>query len=314
MIENVNASREASASMDFTNFNKYIGVASVNILAINPNNEKLRKLGWSVPEGADEPKYIFEGTDNNGKAVKSARVRLLAQIQDLEDKPIVSLDFWCRSNVMVNKTGDKAKIIDAYGRTAWATKPEIEQKKIPLYSNGQAANISTPYKLCHQGEEELVRFLYKYLNITPLQLFNRQKNAWENTKNPGRLTIDNWQKLCDGDVTEIASYLAMMPNNKVKVVLGVNARDDNKSYQTFLTDGYIGNGASININTGEYDSARKLIDKFREQRNNADSYSFAATPIKVYEQTATDVQEKPALFDDNGNYAIATPFDDDLPM
>lgn len=311
MIENVNASKNPSSG-EYVDIRKYIGVASVNVLAINPNNEKLRKYGWSIPEGADEPVYVTTRTDENGKPVKSARVRFLVQIQDLEDKPVVSLDFWCRPEIMVNREGNKCKIIDAYGRTAWGTKDEITNHQIPEYKDGAKANISTPYKCCHPGEEELVGFLFKYLNITPLQIFDRNKQSWVPSKNPGRLTIDSWNSICNGNVTELAQYLSLQPENRVKVVLGLRNTEDNKTYQTFLNTGYIGNGAIPDRNTGEYTSARRLIDKFFEGRDNT-LYSFSAEPVKEWKETASEVKDNSdsmfgsSSFSNNDN-------DDDLPF
>lgn len=310
MIENANASKNPMTG-DYLDIKKYIGVASVNIVAVNPNNETLRKFGWNLPEDADEPNYISTRQDANGKTITSARVRLLAQVQDFDEKPIVSLDFWVRPEKLVNKEGTKCKIIDQYGRTAWATKEEVQKKEIPTYSNGNKANISTPYKMCHSGEEELVSFLLKYLNVTPFQMFDRVQNSWVPTKNPGKLTIDDWNGLCNANVKEIAEYLACQPENRVKVVLGVRSSDDNKTYQTFLTSKFIGNGVRFDLTTGEYAVARKAIDSYMAYYGN--NTVFSASPVKEWKETATQVTEsKPTtMFDDEGNFVAD---DDDLPF
>lgn len=283
MIENFNASKNSS-SENYVDVKKYIGVASVNVLAVNPNNNTLRMYGWQIPDDADEPTYVT--VNNEGK--KSARVRFLVQIQDLDDKPVVGLDFWIRPDVQFNKDQTKCQIIDAYGRTAYGTKSEIQGHKVPQYSNGPA-NISSDYKPAHVGEESLVLFLMKYLNVTPLQMFSRVSNKWEATKNPGRLTIDNWGKLCNGDVTEIREYLKLQPENRVKVVLGIRSTDDNKNYQTFLSSAFIGNGSRVDITSGEYTAARKAIDKWNEYHSGS---SFSAAPVKEWSQSATEVTDQ----------------------
>jgi UPF0288 family protein (methanogenesis marker protein 3) len=91
-------------------------------------------------------------------------------------------------------------------------------------------------------------------------------------------------------VTELAQYLSLQPENRVKVVLGLRNTDDNKTYQTFLNTGYIGNGAIPDRNTGEYTSARRLIDKFLEGRDNT-LYSFSAEPVKEWKETASEVKD-----------------------
>ena len=308
MIENFNDSKNPSAN-GFVDMPRYVGVASVNVLAVNPNNEKLRKYGWNIPMDAAEPNYIIEPKDG-GKP--SVRVRLLVQITDLEEKPVISLDYFCSPDVLVNKEGTKCQIIDAYGRTAWGTKEEITAKRIPEYASGPA-KIATPYKPCHKGEAELVQFLLKYLNVTPLQIFDRTKNEWVNTKNPGRVTIDNWNAICSGNISEIAEDIALRPDNKVKVVLGIRTTDDNKTYQTFLNTGYISNGSLPDRNTGEYAVAKKYIDKFMEYRD-ANTYSFSAAPVVEWKTTATEVEDKSGeLFSGSDSTEV---FDDpdDLPF
>ena len=283
MVTGNNVSKTASTE-EYVDIKKYIGVASVSILAINPNNEKLRKFGWSVPEGADEPKYVT--TTSDGK--KSARVRFLVQIQDLDEKPVVALDFWIRPDIMFNKDATKARVIDSFVRTAWGTKDEIKAHRIPQYSNGPA-NINSDYKPCHVGEEELASFIYKFLNVTPFQTWSRTMDKYVPTKNPGHLTIDRWSDLCNGNITELAEFVSLQPDNKVKVILGVRTTDDNKTYQTFLPTCFIGNGAPVDRNTGEYISARKAIDRYEAGRDNP--YSFSALPVREWGVSATVVKD-----------------------
>jgi len=287
MISNTSKSKNAPSGADFSDIRKFIGVASINVLAVNPNNSKLRSYGWTIPEDADEPKY--QTVDSEGR--KSARLRLLAQINDLDEKPVVALDFWVRPDVMFNKDQTKCKVIDPYGRTAYGTKSEVQAHQIPQYANGPA-NISPNYKPCHNGEEEIVNFLIKYLNVTPLQIFDRVKQTWIPTKDPGTVTIDNWKRLCDGDTSEINAALALQPDNRVKVVLGIRTTDDNKSYQTFLSTAFIGNGAVPNRDTGEYASARKAIDRWAEGHPNT-TIDFSALPVHEWNVTATEVKENP---------------------
>ena len=148
----------------------------------------------------------------------------------------------------------------------------------------------------------------KYLNVTPLNIFDRLKKDWVPTKNPGHVTIDNWKKLCEGDVSEIASALALQPDNRVKVVLGIRTTDDNKSYQTFLSTCFIGNGAVPDRNTGEYVAARKAIDKWIESHTNT-SIDFTATPVKEWTVSATEVKEEETSTPED-----MPSFEDDLPF
>jgi len=292
MIENFNASKNPSG--ENIDIKKYIGVASVNILAVNPNNAMLRMYGWQIPDDADEPKYVT--TTSDGKP--SARVRFLAQILDLEEKPVIPIDFWIRPEVYFNNDATKCQIIDAYGRTAWATKSDVQSHVIPQTSMGPA-NISLEYKPSHRGQAEVVAFLMKYLNVTPLQMFNKDRKEWVLTQYPGRLTIDNWSSLCNGNASEISSYISLQPENRVKVILGIRTTDDNKTYQSVLigdsrSGAFIGNGNRVDVATGEYAAARKAIDKARkwyDENGKEYPYIYSAMPVEEWKQTATEVQD-----------------------
>ena len=286
MVDNTNQSKTVSNGE--SSIAKYIGVASVNILAINPNNEKLRKYGWQIADGSAEPVYSTT-IERNGKKIETSRVRFLVQIMDLDDRPVIPLDFWVHNEYEINKEGTKCKIIDSYVRTAWATKDDVRAKRVPQYSNGPAS-ISPQYTLCHVGEETILSFLFKYLNITPFRVFDRAQNQFVPSKNPGRLTIDNWAPLCAGNVSEIAEYVSLQPDNCVKVILGIRTTDENKTYQTFLTDGFLSNGSFVNKDTGEYVQARKLIDAYMSSHENTQN-SFEATPVREWKEEASVVRD-----------------------
>ena len=315
MVDNTNQSTKPSNGE--SNIQKYIGVASVNIVAINPSNDKLRKYGWQIAEGAEEPKYssIIE---KNGRKIENCRVRFLVQIMDLDDKPVIPLDFWVRNEYEINKNGDKCKIIDSYVRTAWATKEDVQAKRVPQYSNGPAS-ISSQYTLSHIGQEAILKFLFKYLNITPFRVFDRAINAFVPSKNPGRLTIDKWADLCRGNVSEIAEYASLQPDNCVKVILGVHVTDENKTYQTFMTDDFLSNGSFPDKNTGEYTRARKLIDEFFKNHENSTD-SFEATPVREWKEVATEVHDNAnGLYDEGAPVvqepdSFEAPSDDEMPF
>lgn len=323
MITNTSVSKTPSEYVDVP---KYIGVASVKVVGVNPNNAKLRSFGWQIPEDADEPNYVTTTTNDDGTPRKSARVRFMVQIQELEGKPVIPIDFWIHPNAWLNSTGEKCQIIDQFGRTAWGTQEEIASGSIPQYKTG-AANIALPYKPAHRGEENLVRFLMKYLCCTPFEIFDKEKNAYVKTKNPGKLTIDDWKSLCDGNASEIRSYIATQPDNLVKIVLGVRQTEDNKTYQVFIDDTFLGNGSRPN-GDGVYANAQKAIDRLADDGYH-DDYQFSARTVAPFVITPTDVaqddvkhsagvtsDELNSIFSngerssDTGN----TEFEDDLPF
>lgn len=281
MISNANSSKTAT-NVDFA---RYIGVGSVNIIAVNPNNSTLRKYGWNIDDGADEPQYAnLQASDGS----TYSRVRFLVQIKDLKDKPVIPMDFRISSDFQNTQDGKKTQIIDDFGRTAYATREEFKAHKVPVYSNGEA-NINPDYKRAHVGEADIITFLFKYLNITPFEFYDSKKEAWVQNKQPGTLTIDHWDKLCAGDVSELIEYVSMWPDNAVKVIFGVKTNDDNRTYQVFIRSKYISNGASPDNMSGEYSTAAREITRFLASANG--SYNFSAAPIKEFVEEATEVKD-----------------------
>lgn len=308
MISNTNVS--ASGNGEIVNIPRYIGVGSLHVLAVNPSNKVLKQYGWNIGDDAPEPEYVRSITFDNGETRNYLRLNLLCSIEDKEDVPVVSLNFKLYPEVMLNKDGTKCKIIDKYGRTAWVTKEEMREKKIPMYATG-AANIDPDYQPCHRGEEELIQFLLKYLKITPVEFYNSDTGRYQKNSNPGYCTIDNWARLCSGDVTEIRQAISMQPENCVKVILGIGTTDDNKTYQTFINNYYIANGARPS--NGAYPAAKRAIDKYLEGGYH-ENETFSDEPVKVYVEKPTE-EIKPANSDDKEIEKIfADPIADDLPF
>ena len=282
MITNYSASN--SAGVIPPERKKYSGVASLSIIAINPDNERLRSLGWQIPEGTPEPSYVREW-ERDGETVRSTLVRFLVQIQDLPEKPVIPMDFWIRPEVMKSRDGEKFKLIDKFGRTAWGTRSEVRGRMIPMYSSGPA-RIAKDYRGCHYGEEGLVSFLSRFLNLKPVQSYSRTMGTWVDNPDPGSLTIDGWKALCEGDVSEIAGYVSRQPDNQCKAVLGIRKTPDDRSFQTVLENAFFSNAAFPDPMTGEYSCARKAIDKYQERFSQSDC-SFSASTVHEWQDTST---------------------------
>lgn len=304
MIENTNSTN--SVFVDEV----YEGVGTVNIVAVNPNNAKLRELGRNIPLDAEEPKYVNE-REVNGEVKKSWKVRLMAQVQDLEDKPIIPMDFYITPDVWLNGTGDKCQIIDAYGRTAWATRDEAKNKKIPQYEKGPA-DIDAKYKYSHRGEEDLVKFLIAYLNMTPYYSFNPDGTRHRNA-NPGKLTIDYWDALCAGDGKEIQGYVDAEKDNTAKVMFGYREDPEtNKKYQIFFTERFFSPFTKFDVENGVYTKVQNALDKYLsdcDKRGAAPRGKFNAGKIHKWVEEPTEVtrSEEDEIFNQSSNV-------DDLPF
>ena len=225
----------------------YIGVGSSYILAVNPTKEGLEKLYERPIE--KEPEYIGS-VEVNGNQVPQVRLDFICKPDpekylDANNQPVnalIHMTMFLRKSYRYGSNSGKYQIIDKYGRTAWATKEDIEAKRIPVYSNGKPANISQDYTLAYEGLEDLTKLIRAYLNIPTVE-------KWENGQvtglidNPADAEVmpDHIEDYFKGDFTEIREIFGYQPNNKVKIAYGVRTTDDNKQYQAAYTRMFLKN-------------------------------------------------------------------------
>lgn len=260
---------------------RYIGVAPVFVLAVNPNKEQLEKLYNTELENS--PEYLSEievGEDKH--KVPNARIDFIVKtnVDKCGIDFTTKVSFFIRNEYWYNRDNTKVQVIDKYGRTAWVTVEQAKNHEIPMYSNGPA-NIDKDYRPCYRGEEDLTNFLKAYLNIPNIMKFVNK--SWVMVDNPSeceaRLSdIANYFK---GDFSELKEIIALQPTNKVKVLFGIKTTDDNKQYQTTYTHMFLKN------NITDY----SRLDKDVQERKANGSYSnveFNVVDLKEYDVEATD--------------------------
>jgi len=276
-----------------TDFARYIGVAALHVIAVNPDMATLNKYGFNVDK---EPEYVKTMGD-----AQYGNTRLLCAIDDLPDKPLVSLYFRAFTEVQNNASNTKAKVIDKYGNTAWATREEIKAKEIPVYANGKKAIIDQNYRPCHRGEEELIKFIKTYLRVTPYQYKDRKTGQFVLSKNPGECAFEHWKMLAAGDGKELQEALDLNPDGLIRVILGVRTTDDNKTYQTFIPAEFLSYGSTPVQKDGKriYTYAQHIIDNWQKDGRNSNE-TYSAEPVKEYNPKPSDVEEfEPTPFDDD---------------
>lgn len=281
-------------STEALQFNRWIGMASVFVRGLNPTKAELEAF-----YGRDfdkDPVYTKE-VERNGVMVPQIALDFLVQAdpekhKTEEGKPI---DFKSRvtiylvKNYRMGSRSGKYQIIDKYGRTAWATKEEIDNNQIPMYKNGPA-RIDKDYHVAYEGEEELINFLRAYLNISsPEKYVNGSWIMLDANKLPDcEACLEHIDDYFKGNLKELREILGYQPNNKVKVCFGVKTitEGDNagRQYQTAYTRTFLKNNAS---------NYSKLDEEIQEAKNGG---SFADTEFDVadlhpYEVTATDLSK-----------------------
>lgn len=265
-------------STEGASIKRYIGVAPVYVLAVNPNKEELEKLYGIEIENAPEYLGMSEvGEDKH--QVPNLRLDFIVKTDAEKSNGIeltTKVSIYLRKEFRFNKDKTKCQVIDKYGRTAWVTSEEMKTHAIPKDRNGNFLQVDADYRAAYNGEENLTNFIKAYLNIpNPMSYVN---GKWvENTKvkaSDCECRLEKVEDYFTGDVSELKSVIQLQPNNKVKVLFGVKSTDENKQYQAAYVDMFLKN------NTTDY----SRLDKDVQDRKANGSY--ASTEFK-----AVDLQE-----------------------
>lgn len=268
-------------------FKLYTGVGTVQVVAVNPTKDKLEAIYGRTFD--NDPAYVSEVTVGEGNKVLNARIDFI--IKTVADKCngidyVTKMPFFIQKEYRYNRDKTKVQVIDKYGRTAWVTVEQAKNHEIPMYSNGPA-NIDKDYRPCYVGEEDLIKFIKTYLRIPNVMRYVKEENKWVMGEHPEECEarLDNIEKYFRGDFSEVKQAIALQPINKVKVLFGVRTTDDNKQYQTVLTQMVL--RSSVN----DYSE----LDAFIQERKNNGAYTNiefsngnTIENIKEYKVEATD--------------------------
>lgn len=281
---------KAVETKETTAIKRYIGVAPVQIVAVNPTKTELENIYNTTLE--KEPEYLGS-TEKNGKNIPQIRIDFVVKTNPEKSngiEMITKMAFFVKKSYMTNKDDTKIKVIDKYGRTAWVTKEEYQNKLIPMTQNGPA-RIDNGYRPCYVGEEELLKFIKNYLGINDVDEY--VDKVWRMRANPQdyEAGFSNIEKWFGGDISEIKSAIAMMPNNYVKVLFGVRHTDDGKEYQDTF------NRATLKYNARKNTPIEKALNDAK-QNGAYPNTDFEICELKEYNPTPTNLAT-PAVSDDD---------------
>ena len=264
---------------------RYMGVAPVFVLAVNPNKTELEKLYNTQLE--NDPEYLGE-TEVGEEKRKVANVRLDFIVKTDAEKCngiefITKIPFFIRKEYRMNRDGSKVQVIDKYGRTAWVTKEQCQAHEIPVYSNGPA-NLDKDYRPCFVGEEDLTNFIKAYLNIPNVMKY--VNSTWVMVDKPEdcEARLENIAEYFKGNFKELRDVISLQPNNKVKALFGVRTTDDNKQYQDVYKQMFLKN------NVNDYSK----LDKDLQERQAAGAYKnteFVVGDLQEYNVESTDLSK-----------------------
>lgn len=280
-------------SQDPQVFTRYIGIAPVMIVAVNPDRKKLEDIYQRVyPE---EPKYVTETTDNDGNTVKSARISFILAPDGRQigfNIPLQRMDIFVKKARRFNKDKTKAQIIDKYGRSTWANIDDIKNKRIPLDKNGKPLNIDKEYRVAYIGEVDLTNLIRSYLEIPEISIWDNQSRSWiQNPRvNPEECigTLEHIDDIFDGNFYEIQQAISYRSTtNKIRVMLGIRTDfTTGREYQQIYTGLFLKNSST------SYSAFQKEINNMEQQAvasGRSLNIKYSAEPVKEYKVEPTPV-------------------------
>jgi hypothetical protein len=198
----------------------YTGVHKIKVLAVNPTNAELAKLGYTIKEDSKEQEY----TGIKIQELDYSRVRFLVQFSgktiingnEVTYNDKTNLDFLISDRDVISQNGNVQHINNGGGTAYSSTK---ENPKMTWF-------WGTPNRVAKQGEADLLHFLKVHLNIAPKE----------------ECKLDTWNKIVKGDVSEIKKNIGLVPNNQCFSTLGMKeVEKDGKVtvYQTIYNKHFV---------------------------------------------------------------------------
>lgn len=204
-------------------FKKFIGFASMKVVAINPSRQELESLLGREPQR--DPEY-FGMRDN----VDWSKIDFwLKPIDENSPIPLVKYTVFLKRQSMESQAG-KVKVIDRYGNTAWTTVDEFKSQAVPKSATGKPLGIIPPYELCCNGQDQLVDFLRPWLNIPNALRYDAAVGFTPKDKtelDKAECHLDNLKNYWKGDISEIKNLLTPAKDHVIKVLLTVKSKTIN---------------------------------------------------------------------------------------
>lgn len=253
-------------------FKMYKGMAAFNIVAVNPTKAELEALTGRELE--NEPEYVGK-TDEGKEQVRVVFYGKTAPDAKLNNgiEMLIPISFMLTKDYRVGQTSGKYQIIDKFGRTAWATKEEVQSKAIPQYTSGPA-NISANYRLAWQGEEFLTDFLIQWLNIPGPAVYKDKVWVMKENTDDSEVSLD-MAALFKGDVKELKELVTLAAAYIVKGAVGIRTVDNEngtRQYQAVFTRKFAKNAVT------DYSKIDAAITEF-QNAGGAPGTEFSTQPL-----------------------------------
>lgn len=269
-------------STETQEFERYIGLGSSYVLAVNPNKAELEKIFGR--EVANEPEYVVD-TENG----KEARIHFIVRTDPEQCNGIEitnRLMFTLQNSPAYTEDKSLVQVIDEFGNSTLATTEDTKTGKKILSKEGKEKKLGPKYRMACRGEADLVAFLKKYLGVK--DAFNYIDGAWilKEKVDDFYFGLEHISDYFKGDFSELREALKMQPNNKVKLLYGVRTSTDSngnkREYQAIASRGDL-----ILANNAGSNAIAKVEKELARIKSNG---GYPSTEFKVQELAKYEVE------------------------
>lgn len=220
-------------------FKRYIGIAPVSVVALNPTKQELETL---YGHEMKEPEYKVEG-ERNGYILEF-HVRTISDWKNIGIDAIGRIRFFVSNDILKSKDGLKVRVIDKYGETTWVTEEQYKAGQKP-----DTSRVIPPYRPAHRGEQELYQFLKCWLNIGNGQdstKWDRDARKWlpnsPDILKQCEIELD-WEKVVSGNIKEIQNLIPKCKDYLLKTCWGIRTYEG-KHYQDICNTTFLKNSSN----------------------------------------------------------------------
>jgi hypothetical protein len=197
----INVNAEQGKQEVVKGFKMHTGIAPFKVVAINPTKEQLNALGINAQK---EPEYLNE--DKVRLDIWLESVDLIGNKKNFRKFPI-----FLENKLRVNQAETKAEWINSFGIACWTK--DGEDLNVPPSLDWFK---QTGAKRAYVGESQLV---------------NTFLRVWVNAAENDEVSIENWENIFRGNVTELKDLVKIFKDNVIRVMMTVRGDDKGNFYE-----------------------------------------------------------------------------------
>lgn len=223
---------------------KYVGLAEVEVIAINPNIEEYKEvLGIELKEDSKATEYLGESKDSNA----TVRVDVWVQRKTKDGKlKKDKITFFLEDKPRANKDETKTQYINVIGSCSWAADPN----DLPDWFKGR------DYRVAYNGEEDLYNLLRSWLAF--------------DYKDPETILSMEWKKVMKNDFRELKGLINSDYATKFVALYTVKTvtKDDGevKEYQSIYNKAFLPSYSLKNFRLVDY-SKEEVVEALKNKKS-----------------------------------------------